>query len=412
MEHDFSKVFDTDNPMWQEVLAIFESAKDFPIKTSAGRELHHKFPRCFSKLLKETVDNDRDNLISLTPSQHCMVHYYYFKLSTGEFKARMAHALKFVIGRHDIQLSDYTEEQAKALAESYEIAKHMANNHQSSLMKGKKKSPEHCKHISEGRKGIIFSPEHCKHLSESIQKRVLTPEQRDKMRTNLGKHNVVSDELRKWRSEHFKGRKFSDETRKKMSDAAKRLLESPDGERIRQQRIDSLRKYRETHPMISATKTPRPPDEICQPILEQLNRNEITVHAACKALNMSYDVFHRIFKDDVDPNRRTHGVCHTTNHPKTQKPPEEVWQPVLRRMVNHEITYNMAYKELNMSISTFSLLFRDDIKRMRNEKPIDWDSVIALWKSKEITLKEARERLHLKRKRFQSLLKIHNPELQ
>ena len=232
------------------------------------------------------------------------------------------------------------------------------------------------------------------------------------MRTNLGKHNVVSDELRKWRSEHFKGRKFSSETRKKMSDAAKRILESPDGERIRQQRIDSLKKYRETHPIIPVTKTPRPSDEICNPILERLNRNEITVHAACEALNMSYDVFHRIFKDDVDPNRRAHGACHTTKHPKTPKPPEEIWLPVLHRMVNQEITYKMAYTELNLSASTFYSLFKDDISLLRNEKPNDWDSVISLWQSKEITLKEARERLHLKRKRFQSLIKIHNPELQ
>ena len=304
MEHDFSKVFDTDNPMWQEVLAIFESAKDFPTKVTTGRELHHKFPRCFSKILKETIDNDNDNLVSLTPSQHCMVHYYYFKLSTGEFKSRMAHALKFIIGKYDKNLSDYTDDQAKQLAEAYETAKTIASQHQSEAMKGKKKSPEHCKHISEGRKGIIFSQEHCMHLSESMQKRVLTPEQLDKMRTNLGKHNVISESQRKWLSEYFKGRVFSDETKKKMSDAAKRRIQTTEGQKIQQAHINSLKKYWETHNRVISTKTPRPPDEICQPILDQLNRNEITVYAACEALNMSYDVFHRIFKDDVDSNRR------------------------------------------------------------------------------------------------------------
>lgn len=394
--------------MWQEVLAIFESAKDFPTKITAGRELHHKFPRCFSKLLNETVDNDRDNLISLTPSQHCMVHYYYFKLSTSEFKARMAHALKFVIGRHDIQLSDYTEEQAKALAESYEIAKHMANNHQSSLMKGKKKSPEHCKHISEGRKGIIFSPEHCKHLSESLQKRVLTPEQLDKMRTNLGKHNVISETQRKWMSEHFKGRKMSDETKKKMSDAAKRRMQTPEGQKIQQDCINALKKYRETHEQVIYTKTPRPPDEVCQPILDRLNRNEISVHAACKELNMSYDVFHRIFNDDVNPNRYKNGVCHR----KTPKPPEDIWKPILTRFTRHEISSKEACDKLQMSYYTFYYLFKDDMARMRNEKPPEWDSVIELWQSKDITMKVAMERLNLKRGRFLTLLKIHNPELQ
>ena len=408
MEHDFSKVFDTDNPMWQEVLAIFESAKDFPTKITAGRELHHKFPRCFSKLLKETVDNDRDNLISLTPSQHCMVHYYYFKLSTGEFKARMAHALKFVIGRHDIQLSDYTEEQAKELSESYEMAKKIANKHQSDSMKGKKKSPEHCKHISEGRKGIIFSPEHCQHLSESMQKRVLTPEQRDKMRTNLGKHNVIGEEQRKWLSEYFKGRKFSDETKQKMSEAAKRRIQTPEGQKNLQNSLNALKKYWETHEQVISTKTPRPPDEVCKPILERLNRNEISVHAACDALTMSYDVFHRIFKDEVDPNRRSHGVCHA----RSPKPPEEVWKPVLIRHLNHEITYQEAASELQMSYHTFYYLFSDDMNRIRNEKPPEWDSIIELWQSKEITMKVAMERLNLKRGRFLTLLKMHNPELQ
>ena len=75
MEHDFSKVFDTDNPLWQEVLAIFAENETYPKKKMRGRALHHKYPRCFSLHDGEPEDNDPDNLISLPPAQHFMIHY-------------------------------------------------------------------------------------------------------------------------------------------------------------------------------------------------------------------------------------------------------------------------------------------------------------------------------------------------
>ena len=81
MTHDFSTVFDTDNPLWQRVLEIYEANEKYDKKIVSGRNLHHKFPRSFSKKLGEPIDNDRDNLISLSLADHFLVHYYYYKLA-------------------------------------------------------------------------------------------------------------------------------------------------------------------------------------------------------------------------------------------------------------------------------------------------------------------------------------------
>ena len=75
MVHDFSLVFDTENPLWKNVLEIFKRNESYPKKCVKGRSLHHKFPRSFSKLLNEDVDNDSDNLVSLPLADHFMIHY-------------------------------------------------------------------------------------------------------------------------------------------------------------------------------------------------------------------------------------------------------------------------------------------------------------------------------------------------
>ena len=80
MQHDFSLVFETDNEYWQKVLDIFERNEKYEKKIVSNRNLHHKFPRSFSKKLGEEVDNDKDNLISLSLADHFLVHYYYYLL--------------------------------------------------------------------------------------------------------------------------------------------------------------------------------------------------------------------------------------------------------------------------------------------------------------------------------------------
>ena len=70
MIHDFSICFDTNSEYWQRVLDIFAKNEKYEKKIVSNRNLHHKFPRSFSKMLGEPVDNDKDNLISLSLADH------------------------------------------------------------------------------------------------------------------------------------------------------------------------------------------------------------------------------------------------------------------------------------------------------------------------------------------------------
>ena len=96
MTHDFSLVFDIDNPLWQRVLDIFAKNERYDKKVVKNRNLHHKFPRSFSKVLGEEVDNDKDNLISLSLADHFLVHYYYYLLAKKGYRQSMALAFRMM----------------------------------------------------------------------------------------------------------------------------------------------------------------------------------------------------------------------------------------------------------------------------------------------------------------------------
>ena len=266
MVHDFSLVFDTENPMWNNVLEIFERNESYPKKCVKGRSLHHKFPRSFSKLLNEDVDNDSDNLVSLPLADHFMIHYYYYKLGKNQYKAKMALAFTYMLNCNFEELSSISPEIAEQLSKEYElneteILKEIGKNHigskrneetivkmkealvkrkesgyiyvpteeakrkQSEALKGIKKSEEHCKHISEGRKGIKFTEEHCKNQQESRNNTISNmseEERKEKFGKSMrGKHPVFTEEHNKKISQSKMGHSVSDETRRKMSEAKK-----------------------------------------------------------------------------------------------------------------------------------------------------------------------------------------------
>ena len=118
-KHDYSKVFDTDNELWQRVLEIYEANEKLPKKIVSGRNLHHKFPRSFSKKLCEDVDNDKDNLVSLSLSDHFLIHYYYYKLARTGYKQSMAMAFSLMAKK---QLKYISAETAESMAKDYEEA--------------------------------------------------------------------------------------------------------------------------------------------------------------------------------------------------------------------------------------------------------------------------------------------------
>lgn len=161
MKHDFSQVFETENEYWIRVLEIFERNESYPKKIVSNRNLHHKFPRSFSKALGEPVDNDPDNLISLSLADHFLVHYYYYMLAKKGYRQRMATAFTFMAKKGLKYISPETaEKMAKDYAEAVEISK----KYSSPI--GRKHSEETKKKMSESSKKAA-TPELCKFRSES-----------------------------------------------------------------------------------------------------------------------------------------------------------------------------------------------------------------------------------------------------
>ena len=172
MEHDFSLVFETENPLWQRVLSIFEKNEKYEKKVVKNRNLHHKWPRSFSKLLGENVDNDKDNLISLSLADHFLIHYYYYLLAKKGFRQRMATAFTFMAKK---SLKYITPETAESIAEDYAEAKTIANQYAVEINKDHTVTDETRKRMSISHIGHKHSSETKKKMSESA-KNATTPE--------------------------------------------------------------------------------------------------------------------------------------------------------------------------------------------------------------------------------------------
>lgn len=158
MNHDFSIVFDTENELWQRVLDIYAKNDNYEKKVVKNRNLHHKFPKSFSKALGEEVDNDEDNLISLSLADHFLVHYYYYKLAKKGFRQSMSLAFR-LMSRNGIK--HITPDTAEAIAKDYEEAC------KNSPMEGKHHTKKSRRKISEARKGKHHSEEARRKMSEA-----------------------------------------------------------------------------------------------------------------------------------------------------------------------------------------------------------------------------------------------------
>ena len=197
MEHDFSLVFETDNEYWKRVMDIFERNEQYPKKIVKGRNLHHKFPRSFSKKLGEEVDNDKDNLISLSLADHFLVHYYYYKLAKKGYRQSMATAFTFMAKKSIKYMSPDT---AEMIAKDYEEA---ANELKSALK-------EYYKTHEVWNKGKTYSDEYREKISKALTE------------------YCSKESVRKYRSEQQKGKPHphkggfqSEEKGRKISEASK-----------------------------------------------------------------------------------------------------------------------------------------------------------------------------------------------
>lgn len=227
MVHDFSLVFDTENPLWNNVLEIFERNESYAKKRVRGRALHHKYPRAFSRMLNESEDNDEDNLISLSYQDHFMIHYYYYTLAKEKFKSRMALAFKLMA---DIEVGSIKEissiEIAEKVAKAHQEATELANEFSSNNLKGRTISEEQRKQISESLKGHALSEETRRKISATHTGHRWTEEQKARLsEQRMGHPDYLTDEgrqrIKEANRQNKLGTRASEETRKKMSKSQK-----------------------------------------------------------------------------------------------------------------------------------------------------------------------------------------------
>ena len=208
MEHNWENYFDISSEYWKKVEKIYEDSEHFPKKVVKDRNLHHKFPRSFSKKDGAEIDNDEDNLVSLSLADHFRVHYYLWKCAKKGYRGMMAKAFVFMRKKMVKYASDETIEQ---LAKDYEAAMKEAAEAHSKVMKGEN------------------NPMYGKHHSEESRKKM---SELQKGHTAWNKGKQLSAETRKKISEGNKvkrtgkdnqnyGNHLSAETRKKISEAMK-----------------------------------------------------------------------------------------------------------------------------------------------------------------------------------------------
>ena len=112
--------------------------------------MHHKFPRSFSKKDGVDIDNDDDNLVSLSLADHFRVHYYLWKCAKKGYRSMMAMAFTLMRKKAVVYATDETIEQ---IARDYENAMKDAAEVKSRANKGKKRSEETRKKLSKALKG-------------------------------------------------------------------------------------------------------------------------------------------------------------------------------------------------------------------------------------------------------------------
>lgn len=211
MKHNWENYFDTSSEYWKKVEKIYEDNESFPKKVVKDRNLHHKFPRSFSKKDGIDIDNDDDNLVSLSLADHFRVHYYLWKCSLKGYRSMMA--LAFTLMRKKM-VKYATDDTIEQLAKDYENAMRDALEVMSESKKGKHHSAETRKKMREAKKGKP-GPNKGKKFSEETRRKM----------SEAAKGRTFSEETRRKLREANKGKKFSEETKKKMSEAHKNMSE-------------------------------------------------------------------------------------------------------------------------------------------------------------------------------------------
>lgn len=225
MEHNWDLYFDTNSEYWKEIQKIYEENGHYPKIVVKNRNLHHKFMRSFSRLEGVPIDNDKDNLVSLSLPDHLRVHFYLYKCTKVGFRNRTAAPVRFMIKKALSHITDATIEQ---IIEDWDDSIfHQGHPHSEETKKkigekskGRKMSEETKRRISEAEKGKHNSEEAKRKMSEAKKGKTFSDEHKRKLaESHKGKRQ--SEEHKRKLSESRKGKHRSEETKRKMSEAAK-----------------------------------------------------------------------------------------------------------------------------------------------------------------------------------------------
>lgn len=149
MNHKWENYFDTESEYWKKIQKIYEENDNYPKVVVKNRNLHHKFPRSFSKKDGTEIDNDEDNLVSLSLADHFIVHYYLWKCAKKGYRGMMAKAFVFMRKKAVAYATDETIEQ---IAKDYEASMKDAAEVLSKAFRGKHHSKETKNKMSEMKK--------------------------------------------------------------------------------------------------------------------------------------------------------------------------------------------------------------------------------------------------------------------
>ena len=227
MNHNWENYFDTESEYWKKIQKIYEENDNYPKVVVKNRNLHHKFMRSFSRLEGTEIDNDKDNLVSLSEGDHFLVHYYLWKCTKTGFKNRTALPVRLMYKKAAKYITD---EIAETIAKEW-------------TCKGCKLSEETKRKISKAQKGIPETEITKKAISERLKGRKLSEETKKKLsEARKGKkRGHFSKEWRENIGKSQKGRKLSEETKNKISNSHKGLSSGTKGKHWKL--IDGKRVY-------------------------------------------------------------------------------------------------------------------------------------------------------------------------
>ena len=240
MQHNWDLYFDTASEYWKKVQKIYEENDHFPKIVVKNRNLHHKFPRSFSKKDGVEIDNDKDNLVSLSLASHFLVHYYLWKCCRKGYRSLMALAFQYMRKKAIKYASDNTIEE---LAIDYaNVMKDVSDLH--SIIGKKVTSSEKWREsmskidwskVSEKTHKTIKNKYSVDELDTINSKKadfcrgktyeeIYGAEKAKELRESRSKSNhnrQLSDETKRKIAESNKGKKMSDEAKKKLSETRK-----------------------------------------------------------------------------------------------------------------------------------------------------------------------------------------------